>query len=1046
MDLAKFGVEIDPTEAQKGARDVKRAFDEVERSAEKADKAIDRSERGLRKFGAESVRQAGRIKQATTAYEASFRRLQTAVGGLSVLFAGLGASLFIGGQIKRANDFEDALVAVGKTADLEGQALENFGRQIEKMSTDTLPIAAKELLNTAAAAAQLGVKGEDNLKKFVDVMARLESATSGTVAGEEGGKDIARILNITHENIDTVDQFGASLVALGNSAKANEGEILHMATGVAQATSQFKLSSPEVLGLSTAMVEVGLQAELAGSAIGRTIRTLRNSADTQRDAVATLLGVKPGDVSKAFDAAPVETFLKVLDGLKAAGNDASLVMEAMGLEGDELNKVLPTLANGVEGVREQLERAEKEYRANTALLAESDRAFATNSKQLQLSWNYFQSLAKTVGDFSVSVLVPLVKFLEGVTRAFMDQQKEGDKMNGTYAAIAGALKVVLPLLGAMIALAVAGWLINVAKAALLVATNFVKLRVAMIATPWGAAVTGIALAAGALILVAQNSETARGAIEELKAAWADMSAGEFAEAMVLSLSLGFQDIINDFLRLWAGVGDFVTATLKAAGEVFLELMGASTKPEFWAGIGHALIGHALAFGAKLQEVIAPVIATLQAGINTAVAKAQNAAFVIGLTKAAPTTSTDYDLNFRESTLSLQTGIDKTRALAEEHLAKATAGFESTIPDLGEKVGNVFTAGAKAFEDRLIGAGSKWEALDTTITRNELQALTDRTYGSARDKTAKATAEAEAATQEASNQTVKQVEDMSNRIKKILGATGEGTGKTGGGGGGGGGGSSRTDAATKDLEKISRETSDFYSDMKAQDASYTDAFMRGVRERAESWGTGMEMMADMGGNIADSLGGSLGGAITDFAYRTKSAEEAFGEMADAIIQDIAQMTIKMLVQLAIQQALGGIGGGFGSGVAASGWAANATAVVAHGGLNPADHDPPARQVPATLFTHAPRYHGGGNVGDDEQAAVLKRGEAVLTPDQKAASLKESMPGQREQSRQPVQVQILNVDDPRKITEHINSNPDLIVNALNKRLPMVRRMVQGRANPK
>jgi hypothetical protein len=47
--------------------------------------------------------------------------------------------------------------------------------------------------------------------------------------------------------------------------------------------------------------------------------------------------------------------------------------------------------------------------------------------------------------------------------------------------------------------------------------------------------------------------------------------------------------------------------------------------------------------------------------------------------------------------------------------------------------------------------------------------------------------------------------------------------------------------------------------------------------------------------------------------------------------------------------------------------------------------PARTVDATLFLTAPRYHTGGLAGlaPDELPAILRRVEAVLTPQQMAA---------------------------------------------------------------
>ena len=75
-----------------------------------------------------------------------------------------------------------------------------------------------------------------------------------------GAKAIARLLTVTKEGVGEADRFTSALVALGNTAKASEGEILHMATMMGQATAVFGVSGADVLGISTAMKELGGRA------------------------------------------------------------------------------------------------------------------------------------------------------------------------------------------------------------------------------------------------------------------------------------------------------------------------------------------------------------------------------------------------------------------------------------------------------------------------------------------------------------------------------------------------------------------------------------------------------------------------------------------------------------------------------------------------------------------------------------------------------------------------------------------------------------------
>jgi hypothetical protein len=71
--------------------------------------------------------------------------------------------------------------------------------------------------------------------------------------------------------------------------------------------------------------------------------------------------------------------------------------------------------------------------------------------------------------------------------------------------------------------------------------------------------------------------------------------------------------------------------------------------------------------------------------------------------------------------------------------------------------------------------------------------------------------------------------------------------------------------------------------------------------------------------------------------------------------------------------------------------------------------PVRTVDASLFLTAPRYHTGGIAGlaPDELPAILRRGEAVLTPQQMAALGS----GMRErEARQPPVTVVMNIATP------------------------------------
>lgn len=188
-------------------------------------------------------------------------------------------------------------------------------------------------------------------------------------------------------------------------------------------------------------------------------------------------------------------------------------------------------------------------------------------------------------------------------------------------------------------------------------------------------------------------------------------------------------------------------------------------------------------------------------------------------------------------------------------------------------------------------------------------------------------------------------------------------------------------------------------------------------------------------ISDSITTNVAGALTDLITGTKSAKEAFANMASSIVRDIVNITMKLMVQYFYAQLLGMIPGGGGF----LGFAKKAMGVsVMHsGGIVGGPSE--TRSVGAEVFTGAVRYHTGGNVGKNEVPAILERGETVLTREQ-ASSIKRRLDGGSGETKgNGASVTIINLTDPNAAQAEMARNPEAILNIIAAQLPKVREMV-------
>lgn len=324
---------------------------------------------------------------------------------------------------KEFADYEKALVGVGKTTNIEGKRLEDFGKQFQALAS-RIPVSTNELLGIAQAAGQLGVKGEENLLKFTETVAKLGVATD--LSGEEAATALTRILTVTGEGVEQIDKFGSVVVALGNNFAATESEIVRVATEVSRSTSVFGVSAAQAAALSAALKSVGVQAELGGSAVGRAYRaidaSIRNGGAALQN-LSAITGMTGEQLRVTFAENSTAVFQKFIEGLgriQANGGDTTAALAAFKLKGEEILKVLPVLAQRSELVGSALNMASKEMKNATALNEEAARAFDTLNADAQLLGNAFTTMATNIGKELAPEISKLVKGVTEIIKGFSE--------------------------------------------------------------------------------------------------------------------------------------------------------------------------------------------------------------------------------------------------------------------------------------------------------------------------------------------------------------------------------------------------------------------------------------------------------------------------------------------------------------------------------------------------------------------------------------------------------------------------------------------------
>lgn len=369
-------------------------------------------------------------------------------------FVGLPLLAFATISVKAFADFEQGLKGVQKTTDISGQSLIEFGDQIDRL-TETVPVGSKELLGLAQVAGQLGVRGEKNILRFTETIAKLGRTTN--IQGEDAALSILRILTVTGEGAEKVDQFGAALVELGNNFAATESEIVRATTEVARGTAVFGVSSAEAAALGTALSAVGVNAEAGGTVITNSFIRIRKAIDQggrKFQLLQKITGLSGDALKKNFkeDAVGVfKSFLGGLNRLEKQGISSSGVLDKFGLTGARVNKVIAPLADkGLPILIRALDTSAKAFEANTALEKEFQIQTDTLNARMTILNNKFTILRKIIGNQLQPVVDVFIIAFEKVINFFRENPKVA-KFIVIFAGLAVVVAGIAVAVGGLIA-------------------------------------------------------------------------------------------------------------------------------------------------------------------------------------------------------------------------------------------------------------------------------------------------------------------------------------------------------------------------------------------------------------------------------------------------------------------------------------------------------------------------------------------------------------------------------------------------------------------
>lgn len=334
---------------------------------------------------------------------------------LSMLsFAGIAAAT------KTAIEFEDAWTGVTKTVDGTPQQLSKIDDGLKNLA-QTTSSTYQDIAHYAELAGQMGIP-TDSIVGFTKTITELGDTTN--LVGEEAAQSIAKFSNVMVSQSKKTNTYysrlGSTIVDLGNKFSTTEADIMDMATRLGVAGKMVGFNSNQVLGLSTALSSLGIEAAAGGGSVSKMLKTIDIAVSTGNDSLsdfAEVSGMTSQQFQKAWGEDAAGTFLKFVQGI-GKSSDITKTLNDLGITEIKQAQSMGALAQSSDVLANALNVSKNAWNSNTAMANEAEKRYATLKSQLSQTWEAIKQAGDELGQAFAPTLTDLLKIVKKAANAF----------------------------------------------------------------------------------------------------------------------------------------------------------------------------------------------------------------------------------------------------------------------------------------------------------------------------------------------------------------------------------------------------------------------------------------------------------------------------------------------------------------------------------------------------------------------------------------------------------------------------------------------------
>ena len=329
-------------------------------------------------------------------------------------FAGIAAAT------KTAIEFEDAWTGVTKTVDGTPQQLSKIDDGLKNLA-QTTSSTYQDIAHYAELAGQMGIP-TDSIVGFTKTITELGDTTN--LVGEEAAQSIAKFSNVMVSQSKKTNTYysrlGSTIVDLGNKFSTTEADIMDMATRLGVAGKMVGFNSNQVLGLSTALSSLGIEAAAGGGSVSKMLKTIDIAVSTGNDSLsdfAEVSGMTSQQFQKAWGEDAAGTFLKFVEGI-GKSSDITKTLNDLGITEIRQSQAMGALAQSSDVLANALNVSKNAWNDNSAMANEAEKRYATLKSQLSQTWEAVKQAGNELGQAFTPTLTDLLKIVKKAANAF----------------------------------------------------------------------------------------------------------------------------------------------------------------------------------------------------------------------------------------------------------------------------------------------------------------------------------------------------------------------------------------------------------------------------------------------------------------------------------------------------------------------------------------------------------------------------------------------------------------------------------------------------